>query len=199
MIHLQKYLIIIIFFFLSACSSVPRNTKNSCEIFKERYLWYKHSKAAYKKWGVPIHLQLAFIKKESDFNWLAKPPRKKIFKVVPFKRPSSSFGYSQAVKGTWQQYENETGRKLATRMRYKDSVDFIGWYITKSSKILKIPKTDPYRQYLAYYLGWKDYKNSKDNKKAIIYARSVRETSSKYRKQLTICKKNLNKKKYIIY
>ena len=38
-------------------------------------------------------------KKESDFNWLAKPPRKKIFKVVPFKRPSSSFGYSQAVKG----------------------------------------------------------------------------------------------------
>ena len=44
MIHLQKYLIIIIFFLLSACSSVPRNTKNSCEIFKERYLWYKYSK-----------------------------------------------------------------------------------------------------------------------------------------------------------
>ena len=199
MIHLQKYLIIIIFFFLSACSSVPRNTKNSCEIFKERYLWYKHSKASYKKWGVPIHIQLAFIKKESNFNWLAKPERIRLFKIIPYKRKSSSFGYSQAIKGTWQQYENETGRKLATRMRYKDSVDFIGWYITKSSKILKIPKTDPYRQYLAYYLGWKDYKNSKDNKKAIIYARSVRETSSKYRKQLTVCKKNLNKKKYIIY
>ena len=199
MIHLKKYLIIIIFFFLSACSSVPRNTKNSCEIFKERYLWYKHSKAAYKKWGVPIHIQLAFIKKESNFNWLAKPERIRLFKIIPYKRKSSSFGYSQAIKGTWQQYENETGRKLATRMRYKDSVDFIGWYINKSSKILKIPKTDPYRQYLAYYLGWKDYKNSKDNKKAIIYARSVRETSSKYRKQLTVCKKNLNKKKYIIY
>ena len=84
-------------------------------------------------------------------------------------------------------------------MRYKDSVDFIGWYISKSSKILKIPKNDPYRQYLAYYLGWKDYKNSKHNQKAIIYAKSVRETSSKYRKQLTVCKKNLNKKKYIIY
>ena len=199
MIHLKKYLIIIIFFFLSACSSVPRNTKNSCEIFKERYLWYKHSKAAYKKWGVPIHIQLAFIKKESNFNWLAKPERIKLFIIIPYKRKSSSFGYSQAIKGTWQQYENETGRKLATRMRYKDSVDFIGWYITKSSKILKIPKTDPYRQYLAYYLGWKDYKNSKANKKANIYARSVRETSSKYRKQLTVCKKNLNKKKYIIY
>ena len=37
-------------------------------------------KSTYKKWGVPIHLQLAFIKKESDFNWLAKPPRKKSLK-----------------------------------------------------------------------------------------------------------------------
>ena len=97
MIHLKKYLIIIIFFFLSACSSVPRNTKNSCEIFKERYLWYKHSKASYKKWGVPIHIQLAFIKKESNFNWLAKPERIRLFKIIPYKRKSSSFGYSQTI------------------------------------------------------------------------------------------------------
>ena len=46
---------------------------------------------------------------ESDFDWLAKPPRHKLFKVIPFKRPSSSFGYSQAIKGTWEQYKNETG------------------------------------------------------------------------------------------
>ena len=24
-----------------------------------------------------------FIKKESDFNWLAKPPRRKLFKIIP--------------------------------------------------------------------------------------------------------------------
>ena len=49
-------------------------------------------------------------------------------------------------------------------MRFKDSVDFIGWYINKTSKILKISKNDAYRQYLAYYKGWGDYKNfSKDN------------------------------------
>ncbi|GIS77447.1 MAG: hypothetical protein CM1200mP13_08060 [Candidatus Pelagibacterales bacterium] len=36
---------------------------------------------------------------ESDFDWLAKPPRQKIFKIIPYKRPSSSLGYSQAVKG----------------------------------------------------------------------------------------------------
>ena len=123
--------------FLTSCSSIPKNTQNSCAIFEERYLWYKHAKASYEKWGAPIHLQLAFVKKESDFNWLAKPPRRKLFKVIPFKRPSSSFGYSQAVVGTWDQYKKETNSPLATRARFKDSVDFIGWYVNKTSKILK--------------------------------------------------------------
>ena len=45
---------------------------------------------------------------ESDFDWLAKPPRHKLFKIIPYKRKSSSLGYSQAVKGTWEQYKNET-------------------------------------------------------------------------------------------
>ena len=192
-------LILIILLILSSCSSIPRNTQNSCEIFEERYLWYKHARASYKKWGAPIHLQLAIIKKESDFNWLAKPPRKKIFNLIPFKRPSSSFGYSQAVKGTWEQYKRETGNSIVTRARFKDSVDFIGWYINKTSKLLKIPKDDAYRQYLAYYKGWGDYKNYKNDKKAILYAKNVKDLSIKYRKQLTLCKKNLNKNKYIIF
>ena len=45
-----------------------------------------------KKWGTPVYLQLAIIKMESSFDWLAKPPRQKLFKVVPYKRPSSSLG-----------------------------------------------------------------------------------------------------------
>ena len=92
------------FFLLFGCSSIPSNTANSCSIFDERYLWYKHSKKV-EKMGYTIYIQLAIIKMESDFDWLAKPKRQKIFKVIPFKRPSSSFGYSQAVKGTWEQYK----------------------------------------------------------------------------------------------
>ena len=199
MIHFKKLLFLTVFLSVSACSSIPKNTQNSCAIFDERYLWYKHSKASYEKWGVPIYIQLAFVKKESSFNWMAKPPRKKLFKIIPFKRPSSSFGYSQAVKGTWEDYKKETGKQLATRMRFKDSVDFIGWYVNKSSKILKIPKNDAYRQYLAYYKGWGDYKNYRKDKKAIIYAKSVKETANTYRKQLTLCKKNLDRNKYIIF
>ena len=135
----NKYFILI-FFLLTGCSSIPANTANSCLIFDERYLWYKHVKKVEQKWGTPIYLQLAIIKTESDFDWLAKPPRQKIFKVIPFKRPSSSFGYSQAVKGTWEQYKKETGNKLATRARFKDSVDFIGWYTNKTESILKVSK-----------------------------------------------------------
>ena len=160
------YLFLISILF-SGCSSIPNNTADGCSIFSERYLWYKHAKASYERWGAPIHLQLAFVKKESDFNWLAKPERIKLFKVIPYKRKSSSFGYSQAIKGTWDQYKRETGNKLATRARFKDSVDFIGWYVSKTHKILKIPKNDAYRQYLAYYKGWGDYKNYAKDKKAI--------------------------------
>ena len=197
---IKKYLIsLIILLILSSCSSVPLNTKNSCNIFSERYLWYKHAKKTEEKWGAPIHIQLAFIKKESDFDWLAQPKRLKLFKIIPYKRPSSSFGYSQAVKGTWDQYKKETNNRLATRARFKDSVDFIGWYINKTEKLLKIPKTDAYRQYIAYHEGWANYKNYKKNKKVIIFAKKVKDQANKYRKQLTKCQKRLNKKKYIIF
>ena len=152
-----------------------------------------------KKWGTPIHLQLAFIKMESDFDWLAKPERLKLFKIIPYKRPSSSFGYSQAVKGTWEQYKRENNRPLATRARFKDSVDFIGWYTSKSSKILKISKNDVFKQYVAYHEGWGNYKNYKNNNKIILIAKKVEKQSSKYKKQLLACQYKLNRKKYIIF
>ena len=184
---------------LSACSSIPKNTSNSCLIFDERYLWYKHAKKAEAKWGTPIYIQLAIIKMESDFDWLAKPARQKIFKVIPFKRPSSSFGYSQAVKGTWEQYKRETGNNLARRTRFKDSVDFVGWYTNKTESILKISKNDAFRQYLAYHEGWGAYKNYKSNQKVIGLAKKVENQSIRYKSQLRKCQKKLNKNKYIIF
>ena len=199
MAFLKNKLIILFFFLFSGCSSIPSNTANSCKIFDERYLWYKHTKKVEQKWGTPIYVQLAIIKMESDFDWLAKPARQKIFKVIPYKRPSSSFGYSQAVKGTWEQYKKETGNNLATRVRFKDSVDFIGWYTNKTESILKISKNDAFKQYLAYHEGWGNFKNYKKNKKVIKLAKKVEKQSSIYKKQLINCKSSLNKKKYIIF
>jgi len=195
----NNFILILILIFLNSCSSIPKNTSNSCSIFDERYFWYKHSKKVEKKWGTPIYIQLAIIKMESDFDWLAKPPREKIFKVVPFKRPSSSFGYSQAVKGTWEQYKDETGNKLATRARFKDSVDFIGWYTNKTETILRISKKDAFKQYIAYHEGWGNFKYYKKNKKVIRLAKKVEKQSNIYKKQLIKCKNSLNKNKYVIF
>ena len=193
-----SYLFILIVF-ISGCSSVPKNTSNSCSIFDQKYLWYKHAKKTEKKWGTPVYLQLAIINMESSFNRFAKPPRQKLFKVMPYKRPSSSFGYSQAVKGTWKQYKDETGNKFATRARFKDSVDFIGWYTNKTEKILKVSKNDAFKQYIAYHEGWGNYKNYKNNKKVIGLANKVENQSNIYKKQLSNCRNSLSANKYIIF
>ena len=174
---------------------------DACKLFSERYLWYKHVKKSSETYDVPVHIILAFVNKESGFNRWAKPKRTKLFKVIPYKRSSSSFGYSQAVKKTWELYKNETNNPLALRARFKDSVMFIGWYISKTNKINKISLNDSYSQYLNYYLGWGNYANKayKKDKKAIIFAKSVQKQSKIYKSQLKECQKSLDRKKYIIF
>jgi hypothetical protein len=196
-----KLLYFVIFSLLAACGTTLKNTQDACSIFSERYFWYKYAKNSSEKYGAPIHIILAFVKKESDFNKRARPERTKLFKIIPYKRPSSSLGYSQAVKKTWELYKKETDNKFALRTRFKDSVMFIGWYLDKTHKINKIPLNDPYRQYLNYYLGWGNYakKAYKTNKEAIIFAKTVKKQSNVYRKQLRNCKENLDRKKYIIF
>jgi len=192
--------VLILFFFITACSSVPKYPQNACKIFGQKYLWYKSVKKSSDTYGAPMHIILAFVNKESGFNRWAKPKRNKLFKIIPYKRPSSSLGYSQAVKKTWELYKTETNNPLALRTRFKDSVMFIGWYMNKTKKINKIPLNDSYRQYLNYYLGWGNYSKKiyKTDKKAIIFAKKVQEQSKIYKKQLVKCKKSLNNK-YIIF
>jgi len=196
---LKINLFIIFSFIITGCSSIPKNTSDGCSIFNERYLWYKHAKKTEQKWGTPIYLQLAIIKMESNFDWLAKPPRQKLFKIVPYKRSSSSFGFSQAIEGTWKQYKTETGNKFAVRTRFKDSVDFIGWYTTKTQKILKISKKNAFKQYIAYHEGWGNYKNYKNNKKVINLAMRVEKQANIYKNQLSDCKNSLSTNKYVIF
>ena len=88
---------------------------------------------------------------------------------------------------------------MAVRNRFKDSVDFIGWYTNKSSNILKISKTDVFRHYVAYHEGWGNYKHYKKNKKIINLAKKVERQSNLYKKQLSECQSELNKNKYIIF
>ena len=189
-----------IFFFIASCSSVPKYPQNACKIFGEKYFYLKYSRAASKKWGVPISSILAVINKESGFRRFAKPKRTKLFKIIPYRRPSSSLGFSQAVVKTFSLYKKENNKPLALRISFKNSSDFIGWYFWKTNKINKVSLNDTRNMYLNYYLGWTGYKNKayQNDKKAIIFAKSVEKQAKIYKSQLRECKSVLNKS-YIIF
>ena len=197
----NNLILFIIFLFLASCSSFPKYPQNVCKIFGQNYLWYKSAKKSSETYGAPIHIILAIVNKESGFKRWARPPRSKLFKIIPYKRPSSSLGYSQAVKKTWALYKTETNSPLALRTRFKDSVMFIGWYMRKTNKINKVSMDDAFSQYLNFYLGWGNYakKTYKTDKNAIIYAKIVQKQSKIYKSQLRECQNSLDRKKYIIY
>ena len=189
-----------VFFFIASCSSVPKYPQNACKIFGEKYFYLKHTRAASKKWGVPISSILAVINKESGFRRFAKPPRQRIFKIIPYRRPSSSLGFSQAVNKTWDLYKKENNKPAALRISYKSSSDFVAWYFWKANKINKVSLNNTRDLYLNYYLGFSAYRNKayQTDKKAIIFAKSVEKQAKIYKNQLQECKLILNKS-YIIF
>ena len=92
---------IAILMILSGCFSTPaREVTNICDLLDEKVSWYKAVKKSEEKWGAPMHLQLAIIYQESHFASNAKPPRNKIFGIIPGARPTTSFGFTQAKKAT---------------------------------------------------------------------------------------------------
>lgn len=179
---------------LSACATPPDNPGNICKIFDEKRHWYKAAKKSEKRWGAPMPLQLAILRVESSFDNNARPKRD-WFLFVPLGRPSSAYGYAQAVDGTWKQYQRSTGRRGADRNDFRDAVDFVGWYVNRSSRQLGISKSDAYRQYLAYHEGIGGYKKRSYRNKTSVKnaARRVQRQTSTYSRQLRGCRKKLER------
>ncbi|MBP0440285.1 hypothetical protein [Tianweitania sediminis] len=180
--------------FLAACASAPPSRINdACAIFDQRDSffdnWHSAAKDAEQAHGIPIHVLMATLRKESGFKSHARPPRTKLLGFIPWKRQSSAFGFSQALNGTWAQYQRETGRALARRNRFADAVDFVGWYHAKSASTLGIARSDAGNLYLAYYHGWAGYSRGKHRANASIqrYARETAAMAEKYRAQLARC------------
>jgi len=155
----------------------PENVENICAIFEEKDKWYKAARKSEKRWGTPVHVQMAIIRQESSFNFDARPPRTKLLGFIPWTRPSDAYGYAQALDSTWDWYREDAGRRWADRDDFDDAIDFVGWYTNKSNEVAGISKWDPYNQYLAYHEGqggWKKgtYKRKgwlKDTAKRVDY------------------------------
>lgn len=181
---------------LGGCASAPpKNPDNLCEIFYEERGWYKDARKAYRRWGTPIPVLMAFTHQESGFQRKAKPPRRKLLGFIPWFRPASAFGFAQAIDETWSQYKKATGKWGADRDSFEDAIDFIGWYNDQSHRRNGIAKNDAYRLYLAYHEGHGGYaKGTYRGKKWLTdVAGKVSRRAAMYDGQLKQCEKKLRR------
>lgn len=150
----KQALIVLCLLSLGACAtSPPSNAGNLCQIFKERPNWYKQAKSSSNRWGGPIHLPMAIMYQESSFRHDARPPMRYFLWVIPTGRASNAYGYAQALKSTWAQYQNEVGSRFRDRDDFSDAYDFIQWYLEKTFQINGVSKWDYASQYLNYHEG----------------------------------------------
>jgi hypothetical protein len=189
----KKNTVILAIVFLSACSGArytpPPDINNACVIKADRPDWFRDLDKAEDKWGVPVPVFLAAIYQESKFVARARTPFAYKMGVIPWGRQSSALGYAQAIDSTWDWYREDTGRRSAKRDRFRDAVDFMGWYMNETFERNGVAKTDAYNQYLAYHEGQTGFaKGSYKRKKWLTpIARSVEARALMYQAQLQTC------------
>jgi len=179
---------------LSGCMTyVPNNANNACDIFAQYPQWYWDAVASYRLWGVPVSVQLAIIKQESHFVANARPPRELFLWMIPGSRPTTAYGYSQALNGTWRHYINDTGNRGANRTDFADATNFIGWYANMANRIAGISKRNAYALYLAYHEGIGNYQKGTYRQKEwlVNIAKKVERQAWIYRQQIHKCKYNI--------
>jgi hypothetical protein len=171
----------------------PKESDNICNLFFKNRQWYLDADKASRKWGIPISVLMAIMYQESNYEEDARPPRTTCLFIFPGSRPSSAYGYSQAIDSTWKKYIQETENWGAGRDDFSDSIDFIGWYCYRSHERCKISVKDTYSLYLAYHEGQggflqKTYRNKKYLKKTAL---RVKNKARIYASQLASCRKKL--------
>ena len=192
--HLSKIALVAALAGLAGCASQPSRINDVCAVFAQNDGWVRNwqrsAYAAERKYGIPVPVLMATVRKESGFKSDARPPRKKILGFIPGKRASSAYGYSQALNGTWAQYVSESGNFGARRASFHDAIDFVGWYHAKTVSKYGVAPGDMYSLYLAYYHGWGGYaKGSWRNNASIMnYARQADDMARKYSTQLQGCR-----------
>ena len=185
----------ILLVFLASCGggnySAPRDLDNACAIVAQRPEYLKAMRATERRWGIPVHVQMATIHQESKFIGNARTPHRFALGVIPMGRQSSAYGYSQALDGTWEEYQDKQGRRSARRDRIGDATDFMGWYMNASTERLGISRDDAQNQYLAYHEGRTGFANQSYLAKSwlVDVAAAVGARSDLYRTQLAACRR----------
>lgn len=193
----------VLIFMLAGCASLssppqPSNPENICAIFKEYPSWFYDTQRTARRWGIPAAVQMAIMYQESSYNSEARPPRTMILWIIPWKRPSTAYGYSQALDGTWEMYKHSAKHYWVSRNDFADASDFIGWYSHQTYLQSGIPKYDAYQLYLAYHEGWTGYNEGTYKAKPwlMVAAQKVKTRSIVYQRQLNGCRNEFAVKKW---
>lgn len=180
---------------LAGCASTPTNIDNVCSVFDQKdgwfSSWYGEAKDTQKEYGVPVSILMATLYKESGFQADAKPPRTHLLWIIPWTRPTSAYGYPQALDSTWAWYQRSTGRYGADRDNFGDAVEFVGWYYHLSHERNGIPLNDAYHLYISYYVGQGGYAAGvwKHNAHIKRIARTTARMADRYAAQMRLCGK----------
>ncbi len=187
--------------FLVACIGRVGDINDACDLLENKRSWYKGLNKASIEWGVPKAIILAFIHQESKFKAKAKPPRKRLFGIIPTFRPSTAYGFPQALDTTWSEYRKATNSRFAQRDDFGDAADFIGWYINGSKLKLKLPVDDVKGHYLAYHEGRGGYsRGTYENKGWLLaVAEKVKSRALLYSSQLAQCESKLSRNRLLIF
>jgi len=177
-------------------NSLPVHRNNLCRLFREKPTWYWQTERVRHRWGLPISVQMAIIHQESHYQSAAQPPRRKLFGVIPWFRPTTAQGFCQALDSTWRLYLKSQGKLSGGRDDFDDASDFIGWYTHLARQKLGIKPTNAFALYLAYHEGIGGYQRRTyhGNPDLIAVAHKVSRYSHIYRQQLLSCEKRLPKK-----
>ena len=192
--RLSKIVPVVMVLALSACATAPSHINDVCAVFDQQdgffNNWQSAAERAERKYGVPVPVLMATLRKESGFKSNAKPPRTKLLGFIPWKRQSSAYGFSQALDGTWSQYQAEAGNFASRRTNFADAVDFVGWYHAQTAQKFGVAKNDTFNLYMAYYLGWSSYKRGdwRSNSSLQSYARDTDTMARNYASQLQGCR-----------
>ena len=184
---------LILVLLVAACGSsnysAPRNLNDACSIVKQRPNYLSAMQQTQSRWGVPVAVQMATIYQESKFIGNARTPVQYSLGVIPMGRQSSAYGYSQALDGTWKEYQRAGGGRGARRDDIRDATDFMGWYFAKTQETLGIPLSDTQHQYLAYHEGRTGYRRGSFRRKdwLVKVSREVADRAVLYDTQLRSC------------
>lgn len=176
---------------LAGCATVPpARTDDICSVYQQKRGWHSVAKKAEKKWGTSMHIAMAIMNQESSFKSNARPPRRYLLGIVPWRRPSSAYGYAQAVNGTWDAYVRATGDYWRKRNDFADATDFVHWYMREATRQNQVAPTDAYNLYLNYHEGTAGFRRGTYKKKKWLaaVALKVQRRADDYRAQYSRCK-----------